>query len=227
MTSTLARIKAKGKNFEIMVDLDKALELRKGGAVSISQVLEANGIFYNSKEGSHASSGDLEDAFGTTDVYEIAQKIVEKGEIQLPQEYRDKIVDDKKKKIVDFFVRNAMDPRTGNPYTPDVISTALDNAHVNIDNRSVQEQIGKITEALKTVIPIKIEVKRIKVTVPAANTGQVYGLLQEYKEKEEWLSNGDLVVVIAIPVGLQTDFYDKLNAVTHGSAITEEIKNDR
>ena len=49
-------------------------------------------------------------------------------------------------------------------------------------------------------------------------------MLQEYKEKEEWLGNGDLSVVLNIPIGLQMEFYDKLNSVTHGSAMTEEVK---
>ena len=46
-----------------------------------------------------------------------------------------------------------------------------------------------------------------------------------YKEKENWLSNGDLEVIVSIFAGNQLfSFYDKLNSVTHGSAITEEIK---
>ena len=55
------------------------------------------------------------------------------------------------------------------------------------------------------------------------HTGKAYGLLAEYKEKEEWLSNGDLQITLNIPVGIQMEFYDKLNSITHGSAITEEI----
>jgi len=45
------------------------------------------------------------------------------------------------------------------------------------------------------------------IKIPAEHTGKVYGLVQEYKEKENWLSNGDLEVVVNIPVGLQEDFY--------------------
>ena len=61
-------------------------------------------------------------------------------------------------------------------------------------------------------------------SVPAVHTGKVYGLLQEYKEKEDWLGNGDLQITLNIPVGIQMEFYDKLNGITHGSAISEEIK---
>ena len=45
-------------------------------------------------------------------------------------------------------------------------------------------------------------------------------------QKETWLNNGDLQVMAEIPSGLQSSFYDKLNSITHGSAITEEIKEN-
>ena len=66
--------------------------------------------------------------------------------------------------------------------------------------------------------------KKVKIIVPAQHTGQVYGLVNEYKEKEEWKENGDLEVILNVPAGIIFEFYDKLNSSTHGSAITEEIK---
>ena len=92
------------------------------------------------------------------------------------------------------------------------------------ENKNIENQITRIVDSLKQVIPIKIETKKLKVIVPAMHTGKAYGLLTEYKEKEEWLSNGDLQITLNIPVGIQMEFYDKLNSITHGSAITEEIK---
>ena len=77
---------------------------------------------------------------------------------------------------------------------------------------------------LKEILPIKIETKKIKLTIPAKYTGQVYGMLHEYKEKEEWLSNGNLQAVLNIPAGLLMDFYDKINSATHGAIQSEELK---
>ena len=77
---------------------------------------------------------------------------------------------------------------------------------------------------LATVIPIKVETKKIKITIPARFSAQVYGMLKDYKESEEWLGNGDLQVIMNIPSGLQIDFYDKLNSVTHGAIVSEELK---
>ena len=63
----------------------------------------------------------------------------------------------------------------------------------------------------------------MKITIPAQHTGRVYGIINEYKESEEWLGTGDLVVVLNVPAGLIMDFYDKLNGVTHGAGLSEEI----
>ena len=41
---------------------------------------------------------------------------------------------------------------------------------------------------------------------------------------EEWLGNGDLKVVVNVPAGLQMEFYDKINAATQGSVLSEEVK---
>ena len=73
------------------------------------------------------------------------------------------------------------------------------------------------------MFPIKIETKRIKITIPARFTGQVYGLIKDFKESEEWLANGNLQAILNIPSGMQIDFYDKLNGITHGAVQSEDL----
>lgn len=80
-----------------------------------------------------------------------------------------------------------------------------------------------LVHALTKIIPIKIETKRVRITIPARFTGQAYGVIKDYKESEEWLPNGDLQVILNIPAGIQIDFYDKLNGVTHGAVQSEEL----
>lgn len=224
MTNTEARIKIKNKNFEILVDLNKALELKKGKNVLPQEFLAINMIFSDVKKGLKVSEKDLIEAFGTSDIFAVAERIVKNGEILLPIEYKKKEQENKRKQVIEFLVKNAIDPLTKRPHTPTRIEEALEKTGVNIDNRPVEEQIPRVLEELKKVLPIKIENKKLKITIPSVYTGKVYGLLQNYKEKEEWLSNGDLVCIINLPVGLQMDFYDKLNSTTHGSAIAEELK---
>ncbi len=226
MVEVIARIKIKGKNYETLVNVDKALQLKKEESINIDEVIVVERIFYDSKKGLQASSSDLEEAFGTSDIREVAKKIIKEGEILVPKEYRDKERENKKKQIVDFLAKYSVDPRTDTPHTAERISSALAEAGVNIDNRPVEQQISKIIEKVKEVLPIKIKTKKLKLRIPSEHSGRVYGLLTDYKESENWLSNGDLECVVNIPLGLQEDFYDKLNSVTHGSVISQEIKEE-
>ena len=225
MENVVARMRIKGKGFEILVDIDPALKLKKSvEGVSIQSVLQTNAIFYDLKQGLHASAADLQKFFGTDDIYEVAERIVKHGEILLPLEHKKKEREQRLKQIVDFLSKNAIDPRSDRPYTPEIITRTINEAGINIDNKPVNEQISKVMEKLKNVLPIKIETKKIILTVPAIHTGKVYGLIKDYKESEDWLSDGSLKCVLNIPAGIQFEFYDKLNAVTHGSAVTVEMK---
>lgn len=219
-----AKLTVKGKRFEILVDVDGAIKVRQGKPVSMANVIATDCVFSDLKKGIRVSEKELVSEFGTSDLNAIGERIIKNGEVNIPQEYRDKAQEDKTKQIIDFLVRNCQDPRTNRPYTPETIKSAIEKAGVNVDNRGIDEQISKIIDKLRPVIPIKIETKKLSIKIPAVHTGKVYGLLTEYKEKEEWLNNGDLSVVINIPAGMQMSFYDKLNAVTHGSAIVQEVK---
>ena len=226
MTDTIARTRVGSHVFETMVDMESAMKFRKGEEVSISDVIRDTAIWKDLKKGLHAGKGELENAF-KTDVFEkIVEKIVKKGEIEVTQEHRDAETEQRRKQVIDFLVRNAIDSRTNNPFTPDMIDSALNQAGVKIENQPVERQLSKIMEGLSKIIPIKIETKKIGVKIPAEHTGKAYGIINEFKEKENWGNEGSLEVVLNIPVGLQNDFYDKLNSVTHGSAITKEMKEE-
>lgn len=222
MPQTTARIKKLGKHFEILVDLDEALKFKKGESAYIEA--EGSRIFRDIKKGEVASSSELKEAFKTEDVNEIIKKIIKEGEVQVTQDYRDEERDKRIKKVVDFLATNGVDPKTGRPHTPDRIKLALEQAHVNIKNVPIEQQIKDIILEVSKVIPIKLETKRIKIVVPAMHTGKVYGLLSQHQEKEKWLDDGSLESVVAIPAGMIMDFYDKLNSMTHGSVISEELK---
>ncbi len=224
MTQVEAKIKINGRTFGILVDSLKAIAVKEGKAKLGPEVLATNEIFSDIKKGMRAGANEVMTAFGTNDIFKVAEKIIKSGELQIPAEYKNKQREEKIKQVIDFVVRNAQDPKTGRPHTQERIKLALEQSGVNIDNRSVEEQISGIMEKLKEVIPIKIETKKLKITIPATHTGRAYTVVKDFKEKEEWLNNGDLLCVVNIPSGLQMDFYDKLNGVTHGAALVEEVK---
>ena len=224
MTQTTARIKKTGKHFEIIVDMENALKYKRGQSATVD-FLEIDRIYSDYKKGFASSVSDLKAAFGTDNVYDIAGKIVKEGEILTTQEHRSAEQEQKIKQVIDFLSKTAVDPKTGRPHTPERIKIALDEAGVNVKNIPIENQIKEILEKISKVIPIKLEAKRIKIKVPAMFTGQSYGVVNPYKESENWLNNGDLEIIVSVPTGLIMGFYDKLNSITHGSAFTEELKN--
>jgi len=222
MTDTIARLRKGSKIFEIKVDMDEALKFKKGESNFLS--IEGDRIFIDFKKGNVASKSDLETSFGTGDVDEVGKIIVKSGEILVNQEHRDEEKEKRFKQVVDFLSRNAIDPKSGRPHSAERLKTALEQAHVNVKNVPIESQIEEIISQISAILPIKVETKRIKIVVPAIHTGKAYGIISQYKEEENWLNDGSLEVIIKIPAGLIMDFYDKLNSITHGSALTEEIK---
>ena len=221
MVQTTARIKKAGLHFEILVDLEEALAFKKGLAESLD--VHGDRIFTNCKKGDLASTNDLEISFGTANVDEVARKIIKSGEILVDKEHRNIEQEQKVKQVVDFLVTNATNPQTGNPHTAERIRSSLREAHVNIKNVPIEQQMPDIIGQISRIIPIKIATKRVKIIIPAMHTGKAYGVITQYKEEEIWKDNGDLEVTVNVPSGIIIDFYEKLNGVTHGSALTEEL----
>ena len=224
MPTTIARIKKASKHFEVIVDLEEALKFKRGESDSFE--IEGDRIFTDHKKGLVPSQEDLKNAFGTTDVGEIAKRIVKEGEVLLTQEYRSEEREKKFKQAVDFLVRNAVDPQTGNPHTAERIKNALEQSGINLKNAPIESQIKEIIEAVSKILPIKIKTKKVKVIIPPIHVGRAYGLVSQYKEQEEWKDDGSLEVVLNIPQGHLMDFYEKLNSMTKGSAIAEELKEE-
>ncbi len=220
----LAKIRIKGKHFETMVDCDKAIALKKGMTnVNIRDALMEAEIFLDVKKGIRVKENELKEIFGTTNIEDIAKKMILDGEVQLPTEYKEKERENKVKQVVDFISANCTDAK-GMRHPPQRIEDALKQAHVNIQNISVEEQIPEILKKLQTIIPLKIETKKLIVKVPAIYTGHLYGVLKSYILKEEWLSDGSLSCTVSVPAAAQMAFFDKINSITHGTVITQEIK---
>ena len=222
MTQTTARIKKAGKHFEILVNLENALKFKKG-EINFIQA-DTTFIFKDLKKGERASEPELNEAFGTTDINKIASEIVKKGEVLVTQEQRSAEQDKKFKQAVDFLSANSVDPKTGNPHTAERIKSALEQTHVNIKNVPIENQIKEIIAEISKILPIKLETKKVRITIPAMHTGKAYGIINQYKQNENWLDDGSLRVVVNVPSGIVMNFYDQLNSVTHGSALTEEVK---
>jgi ribosome maturation protein SDO1 len=223
MGNTTARVKKNGKHFEVLVDLDEALKVRKGeGNLNVAVLTEA--VFHNLKSGEQAGVNDLDIAFGTSDFMTVAERIIKEGEVVRTTESMKENQDKKYKQVVEFLVRNAVSPE-GRPYTPDRIMKSLREARVNVKNKPIEGQVSEILEQLGKVLPLSVEKKKVKLLIPAIHSGKAYGIVKEFMVREDWKNNGDLEVVVEMPSGLVMDFYDRVNGATSGSVMSEELKD--
>ena len=214
----LARLKAGGENFEVVVHPDKAMAFRSGQA-DIRDALVYDHIFADAKKGLAASEHIMKDVFKTSDNVEVAKQIIQKGEIQLTVEYRDRLREAKLKAIIEIIHRSAVDPRTGFPHPPNRIEAAMDEAKVRVDEHAkAEDQIHEIVKKLMPVLPIKFEVRQVEFRIPAQFAARAYPILKGFGslQKDSWQNDGSLVAVVEVPAGLQQDLFSELNRLTHG-----------
>lgn len=225
--AVIARLKKGEDHFEILVDPYAAADLIEGKDVNIAQNLAIDAIFKDSKKGTHSSEESLQKNFGTTKIEDISRQIILKGDIQLTTEQRHKMQKNKRNRIIETIMRNAMDPKTKTPHPRQRIELAMDEAGIHVDPfKPVSEQVKVIIEVLRPIIPISMEQVKISVKIPPQHIGKAYGVVRNYGvlEREDWQSDGSWIGIIRIPAGMQNDFYDKLNDVTKGNISTKILK---
>jgi ribosome maturation protein SDO1 len=217
--AVIARYQHGQSSFEILVEPEKAYKVKRGESVPIEEVVASRDVFADSKKGLRAPESELNKVFGGSDFEKIFTKIIKDGEIQLTTDQKKKMQVEKTKQVVNLIARNAVDPRTHAPHPPQRIEKALVEARLHIDPfKSANEQMEAVLKELRKVLPIKFEIVRIAVRIPADNAPRVYGFLKEHKiVKEEWASDGSLLAMIETPAGLQADFFDRLNKMTSGN----------
>ncbi len=219
---TIARLKRFGENFELHVDPDAALAFKKGTVNSLRDVLLADHIFTDAKKGQLASQQQLQKAFQTTDIDAIAARILNEGEIQATSEHRALEREQKLKRIVYLISRQAVDPKTGLPHPPLRIELALEQAKVHLDDhKTAEEQLEQVMANIRTILPLKIEQKKVTLSVPAQYAGKMYGVVSTYAKilKEEWKNDGSWQAVVELPAGVYPEFIDKMNSLTHGQVV--------
>jgi len=215
----IAKYEAGGEKFEILVKPKEALELRNGKSISISDVVVSEEIYKDVKKGLKASPAALKKVFGTTDFETIVRTIIMKGELPLTAEQRRELIENKKKQIVDFISRNAVDPKTHLPIPRTRIELALEQAKIQIDpNKDVEAQALQIVKELSKIMPIKLARALLEIKAPSQYSSRVKSALNSLGEvkKTNWLSDGTLIAELEIPAGAQQEVIDKLNSLTKG-----------
>ena len=167
-----------------------------------------------------------------------AKYILKRGVLKLPIEIRDELLEEKEKQIISYIQKYAINPATKAPYPPQKIKEALDavfagqkvgdrKVRISLDPlKEVDEELPAIIEALKSIIPIKLEILVAKVRVPPQYTGVAYGQLEKFGSIKEstWLDDGTLEAVIEIPGGQFMQFHKKMLDLTKGTMKIEILE---
>jgi ribosome maturation protein SDO1 len=225
-----ARLETHGERFEVLVDPDAALEIKRGEFEGeLEDVIAARDVFENASRGDRPAEEDLEEVFGTTEPLDIIPEVIERGEIQITAEQREAMQEQKKRSLINTISRNAINPQMDDaPHPPDRIESALEEAGFTVDPMTpAEEQVDDALDALRPVIPIRFEEITVAVQLPAEYAGSGQAKLREFGdlEREEWQADGSWVGVITFPAGMQNDFYNRVNEVSEGEGETQVVKD--
>jgi len=225
-----ARLESHGARFEVLVDPDAALAMKRGEFEGdLEDVIAARDVFENASRGDRPAEEDLEEVFGTTDEMEIIPEVIERGEIQITAEQRREMQEQKRKQLINTITRNAINPQQDdNPHPPERIERALEQAGFTVDPMEpVESQVDDALDALRPVIPIRFEEATIAVSLPADYAGSGQAKVREFGdlEREEWQADGSWVGVITIPAGMQNDLFELVSEVSSGEGDTRIIKD--
>ena len=224
---TAVKYTFEGEKFEILVKPDPALDYKLGKIKDVSSVLVSEEIYQNSSKGTRAPSEKLQKAFQTEDPLVIAEKILQKGDLNLTTDQRRKMTAEKRKQIITFIAKTFVDPRSHLPHPPVRIEQAINDARVSIDPfRNVEEQIKDIVESLRSIIPLKSENISLEISVPAQYVAKSYSVLKStgVLKNEEWQKDGALKAILEIPAAARPNVIDRLGAITKGTAFVEVLK---
>ena len=229
--AVIARLKSHGEIFEILVDCDKAIELKQGKDVNLNEVLATDAIFKDVKKGERASEKELEDIFGTSEALEISEEIIKKGEVQLTQDHMNKLREEKRKQVINLIHKNGIDAKTNLPHPPQRIENALEEAKVSIDPfRPAEEQIKDVLSKIRPILPIKFEKRKIEIKIDSEFAPKCYSVIKRSSDilDEKWQNDGSWLGSVEIPAGIQEEFFSELNSITHGKIETKvlEVKGE-
>lgn len=218
---TIVRLNLDNNKFEILVKPDPALEYKLGKRTDLSNVLISEEIYSDANKGSRAASEKLVKYFKTADSTEVAKQILSRGELNLTTDQRRKMVEEKKKQIIQYINKSFIDPKTHMPHPPLRIESAINEARVVIDPfKRPEDQVKVIIDSLRKILPLKSESLRLTITVPPQFSAQSYNTLKTTGNfvGEQWLADGSLRVTLEINAGMKGALLDRIGSATKGSA---------
>jgi len=223
--STIVKLIIGNDRFEILVKPDLALEYKLGKRTDLSSILISDEIYSDANKGLRVSAEKLNKHFKTTDSNEIIKQILSKGELNLTTDQRRKMVEEKRKQIIQYINKNFVDPKTKLPHPIQRIENALEDTRVTIDPfKKAEDQIKLVVDSLRKILPLASEMVQLTITIPKSFSSNSYSFIKSsgFLISEEWLSDGSLKARIEINVGMKGIFLDRIGSLTKGSAQVKE-----
>ncbi len=224
--AVIARYEKENHRFEVLVDPGLALDLKQGKDVNFDDLLADDKVFKDSRKGDVQGEELLKEVFGTTEVRDVAKKIICSGEVQLTTDQRKKFLEKKKAEIINKISRTAINPQTKAPHPPQRIENAMKEAKIHVDSsKSANEQIKTIVEAIRKIIPISMEKIDFAVKISPQYAGKCSAIIHKYDiKKEQWMNDGSYIAEFELPIGAKQDLLDELNSATHGEVVVKIIE---
>lgn len=218
----IASYEEAGQHFEIFVDPNLALEIRKGTkdvANNLGKLLAVEEVYKNARAGDRASEKALQNAFGTTDLAKIVDTILRKGHLDLTTDQKRKLCEEKRKEFIDYIVRNSINPITKAPHTPQRVETALDSTKIMIDiQKPLDSQIDKIVEKMSVFLPMDFKKFTCRVKIPVAHAGKLSGLINKFEISDRKWESDYFYFVAKVPAGEKDKFFGMISGLTKGTA---------
>jgi ribosome maturation protein SDO1 len=226
-----ARLESHGERFEVLVDPDAALAMKRDEFNGdLEEVIAAEDVFEDASRGDRPPETALEEVFETTDPMEIIPEVVDRGDIQITADQRRAMQEQKRRQLITTITRNAVNPQMEDaPHPPERIERALEEAGFKVDPmETVENQVDEALDALRPVIPIRFDEVVMAVQLPADYAGSGQARIRQFGdlEREEWQNDGSWVGVVRFPAGLQNEFYDLASEVSSGEADTQVVKDE-
>lgn len=226
-TSDAVKVRYSGnKDFEILVDPDLGKEAKlEGKEHEIQRMLFVQEIFVDAEKGERASAEEIEDEFGTRQIMEAAEKIFEKGSMQLTTGQKAELREEKRKEIVNMIARRAQDPKTGNPHPPQRVENALKEAGFHVDEfEDTEEQFQEAIEKIRPIIPISLDEKTVAIKIPNDAAGKAYDRIQQVANvKDEQWGSEYFMAKIKLPAGVLSELMEEIQEIAKGKAEMQEV----
>ncbi|KAL0945540.1 hypothetical protein HGRIS_014702 [Hohenbuehelia grisea] len=185
---SVVRLKKGGKRYEIACYKNKVQEWRNGVETNLDDVMQISNVFMNVSKGEVAKTGDLQKAFGTTELSTIIQEILTKGELQIGEKERDHDLTSLRKEIATLVAEKCVDPKTQTPYPVGLVEKAMNEAGFSIkQNKNAKSQVSECIKLLQShsTLPIQRARMRIRINIPIADSERLRENITKAAEKVE------------------------------------------